>query len=104
VSLDDRVSVPFYRLQHPLPDSLRKAAHNGIVVAEKAPGSLIMVPHEKNGRPQGPQKPPPIVDIFKVVVCCIGVALVVQSACAKRRKVIGVPKVNDLIGSVLLAE
>lgn len=63
-----------------------------------------MIPHEKNGRPQGPQKPPPLVDIVKVVVCCIGVALVVQSACAKTRKVIGVPKVNDLIGFVLLPE
>ncbi len=34
VSLDDHPSVPFYRLQHPLPDCLRKAAHNGIVVGQ----------------------------------------------------------------------
>jgi len=63
-----------------------------------------MIPHEKNGRPQGPKKPPPLVDIVKVVVCCIGVAIVVQSACAKRRQVIGVPKVNHFIGFVLLPE
>jgi len=34
VSLDDDPSVPFYRLQHPLPDCLRKATHNGIVVGQ----------------------------------------------------------------------
>ena len=63
-----------------------------------------MVPHEKNGRPQGPEKPPPLVDIVKVVVCCIGIAIVVQGSCSKTRQVIRIPKVNHFIGSILLPE
>ena len=104
MSLDDHSCVPFYRLKHPLPHGLRKTAHNGIVMGQQAPGPFIMIPHEKNGGPQGRQKPPPFVDIIKIIVCCIGVAIVVQSACAKRRKIIRIPKVNHFIRLKLLPE
>lgn len=102
MGLDEDSGVPFYRLQHPLPDGLSKASHNGVVMAQQAPGSLVMIPHDENGRPQGPKKPPPLVDVVKVVICCIGVAIVVQSSCAKTRQVIRIPKVNHFIGSILL--
>ena len=104
MGLDEDSSVPFYRLQHPLPDGLSKTAYNGVVVSQQAPGSLVMIPHDENGRPQGPKKPPPLVDVVKVVICCIGVAIVVQSSCTKTRKVIGIPKVNHFIGSILLSK
>jgi hypothetical protein len=63
-----------------------------------------MIANNKHGGPKRPQKPPPLVDIVKIVVCGIAVVVIAQSACSKTRKVIGVPKVNDLVGSKLLSE
>ena len=45
-----------------------------------------------------------MIDIIKVIVCGIGVVIVGQSACSKRSKIIGVPQVNDLIGTKLISE
>ena len=104
MSLDEYPSMPFDRLYHPLPDRLREPSYDGVVVVNQPFGPLIMIANNKHRGPKLPQKPPPLIDIIKVIVCGIGVIVVGQSACSKRGKVIGVPKGNNLIGTKLITE
>ena len=104
MGLDEYPSMPFDRLYHPLPDRLRESSDDGVVMVNQPFGPLIMIANNKHRGPKLPQKPPPMIDIIKVIVCGIGVVIVGQSACSKRSKVIGVPQVNDLIGTKLITE
>lgn len=63
-----------------------------------------MVPNDENRRFKFSQKPPPLIDIIEIIVCCVGIIFVVQSACTQARKVISIPKVDHFIRSILLPE